>query len=56
MSELENSNYINIFLSVVKKVLVDIITPPKSGNDINKIYSEPSNNINNNLDEPLLKK
>jgi len=53
---LENSNYVYIFLNVIKKVLVDIITPPKSGNDINKVCSEPSDNTNNNLGEPLLKK
>jgi hypothetical protein len=52
----ENSNYVYIFLNVIKKVFVDIITPPKAGNDINKIYSEPSDNINNNLGESLLKK
>lgn len=56
MSELENPNYAYIFFNVIKKVLIDIITPPKSGNDINKICSEPSNNTNNNLEEPLLKK
>ena len=54
--ELGNPSYVYIIFNVIKKVLVDIITPPKSGNDINKIYSEPSDNANNNLDEPLLKK
>lgn len=54
--ELGNPNYAYIFFNVIKKVLVDIITPPKSGNEINKVYSEPSDNTNNNLGEPLLKK
>jgi hypothetical protein len=54
--ELGNPSYVYIFFNVIKKVLVDIITPPKSGNDINKIYSEPSDNTNSNLGEPLLKK
>jgi hypothetical protein len=56
MYEVRNSNYAYIIFNVIKKVLVDIITPPKSGNDINKIHSEPSDNTNNNLGEPLLKK
>jgi len=54
--ELGNPSYVYIFFNVIKKVLVDIITPPKSGNDINKVCSEPSDNTNNNLGEPLLKK